>query len=237
MSRALVLVLFALLSSSSAWASSIEVVCDGVVTTHVDDDLAGDDDPDPGEIEFTFTCTDVPSLWEGTGRVIGRVGELAALTVLTEFTAHNLGAGPVIAGDLPGTGTLNVVHSFELFAPEIRSFAFLSGYYDNVDGAAVIGGANLDFLPFVNDLLVGAIDPPGVDDVEPTVPFAGVSGPLVLQAVFEHDLDFDFYLDTPGDAWVLPGGSAELRSVPEPGTASLVLLGVACFARARRRRC
>jgi hypothetical protein len=229
------LALVVLLAPAPSLGSSIDVVCDGALAKHVDDDGAGDDDLDAGEIEFTFACTDVPGLWEGTGRVVGRVSAASALTVLTEFTAHNLGNGPVIAGDLPGTGTLNVIHSFELFAPELRTFAFLSGYYDNVDGAAAIGGADLDFLPFANDLLVGAINPPRVADVPPTVAFGGVSGPLLLQAAFEHDLDFDFYLDGPGDAWVLPGASAELHSVPEPGTGALALLGLVLLARSLRR--
>ncbi len=45
MGRALAFVLLALLSSSTGRASSIDVVCDGVVAKSVDDDLARDDDP------------------------------------------------------------------------------------------------------------------------------------------------------------------------------------------------
>ena len=63
----------------------------------------------------------------------------------------------------------------------------------------------------VGSLLIGVLDPPPAISVAPTVPFDMMSGPVVTSLVFEHDLTLAFYLDSVGDAVVLPG-SAVVRS-------------------------
>lgn len=228
--------LLALLCPSATPASGIELSCGGGIPLAVDDDLAGDDDDDPNEIQFDFVCTDPVALWTGAGRVIGKFGPGGyTLTGLTDFTAQNIGNGPVLG--LAGTGFLDITHSFAVFWPGIETFAWLDGYYDNVDGALAIGGADLLFTPYVDGLPIGVIDPPRVDDIPPTVPFVGFSGPVVDgdQMVLEHHLNLVFYLDTTGDAFVLPDSAFTQSAIPEPGAGALLLLGSGLAFAVRRR--
>ena len=228
--------LLSLLAASDVRANGIDLSCGGGDPLEIDDDLAGDDDPDPNEIQFDFVCTDPATLWTGQGRVIAQFGPGGyTLTQLTDFSARNLGNGPVTAGG--GTGMLDITHAFVVFWPGIETFAWLDGYYDNLAGALVIGGADLLFSPSVDGLPIGAIDPARVDGVPPIVAFNGFSGPVLDadQMVLEHHLNFVFYLDTTGDAFVLPD-SAFLRSgVPEPGATTLLLLGSGLLSVVRRR--
>jgi hypothetical protein len=230
--------LLALLFPSAAPASGIDLSCGGGDPLEVDDQLAGDDDADPNEIQFDFVCTDPLTLWTGAGRVIGKFGPGGyTLTQLTDFTAQNIGNGPVVG--LAQTGFLDITHSFAVFWPGIETFAWLDGYYDNVDGALAIGGADLIFNGYVDGVAIGAIDPPRVDDVPPTVPFFGLEGPVLDpdQMVLEHHLNLVFYLDTTGDAFVLPDSAFTRSAVPEPGAGALLLLGSGlAFALRRRTR-
>lgn len=226
----------------AALANSVILECGGLFAAAVTDDDDGADgspvdlDLDTDQIEFIFECTDVPGLWGANGRVFASVAEGgSALTRVTDFSVENLGLGFVLTGhDAGGTGVMNLTHSFETFGPEIETRGFFFGAFDNLDGAAVIGGATLFFEVQASGVTIfdGGIG--AVAGAPPPVPIAFVSDPLVTQAVVGHFLEIGFYLDSPGDAIVAPG-SIDLRSVPEPAAALLAALGLAALA-ARRRR-
>ena len=102
----------------------------------------------------------------------------------------------------------------------------LSGLYDKLI-PGIISGADLLYVPYINNEIIGVIDPAAAILVAPTVAFAGASGPLFpSEAPVLQRLELRFYLDEIGDAIRLEN-SASISQAPEPAAVLLLLAGLA----------
>jgi hypothetical protein len=228
LSRAgLALVLLGAASTADA-GTAVTYGAEGGLHTTVFDGDPEDLDQDPLQIKIDFSLTH--DFWSATGTIIALGGgEVPVETTVTDLLIENIG-GTVI------NEALIIEHVFTSTLTAQPYFAELDGEYDKTIAALPISIADLLFLPFVNDQLIGGgIDPLAAQNVFPTVPFLGGAGPLYpAEPAASQTLMLRFYLDELGDAIRLHD-SATITPVPEPGTWLLLGLGVAALgARGRR---
>lgn len=183
-----------------ALGNALDLYCGGVLEGTFEDGSPGDLDPDPNEIEIDFTCVDASADWLAQGLARGIfIPNVSAKTEITELTIEN------ITGNF-SAGNFRITHNdFALITGNaIFTNVTLDGFYDNVAGAPLISVADVNMALHVNGLFVDFADPPPAQAVPPIVPFFDILGPSVDFEVFSHDHIISFYLDSLGDAIVLP---------------------------------
>jgi hypothetical protein len=112
----------------------------------------------------------------------------------------------------------------------------LDGEYDKLLPNLDIGIADILYVPYIGNEIIGAIDPAQAVAVPPVVPFGGSSGPYYpVGPPINQTLEIRFYLDELGDA-IRMFDSASITQVPEPGTLLLLLSAAAVLGRRTRRR-
>lgn len=210
------------------WAGySVEISVDGGPPLILVDDSPQDLNDTDFDMEFDFTVGDAGNNWTASGKIFatgGGNGAPPVATIVTDTLIEKLQPGLI-------PGQIRVIHNYA--ASGLGShLSILDGQFENTLGGP-ISFANLNFVARVNNILVGSTGVGPAMGLGP-VPFFDVLGPLELPTTTEHEFQFDFYLDAPGDAIRL-FDSAELHtSIPEPR--SLVLAALAAIALTRRQR-
>lgn len=189
-----------------------------------------------GEMEIDFTVTN-GALWTAQGKALASGGGFEEVdTVVTDLLIENHN-GAIL------NHAIFVVHDFEPFLLTATPFyANLEGHYDKLT-AGNISVADIEYIPRVNNEIIGIIDPPAVVNKPPIQPFLGASGPLFpMTQPTSQTLEIRFYLDEIGDAIRLPnsasiGNTRPANLVPEPTTCALALSGLFVLGFYRRRLC
>lgn len=226
-------VLLALLCAPPAVAgTAVSFWREGGLATTVFDGDALDLDPDPFELEVFFSLTNPgPGAWTATGTILATGGELVpAETIVTNVLIQNTGDGPV------NNDAFFVEHLFESFLTAQPYTAELDGEYDKLVPNLDIGVADILYVPYIGNEVIGVIDPAQAVAVPPVQPFGGSSGPYFpVGPPINQKLEIRFYLDELGDA-IRMFDSASITQVPEPGSLLLLLATVAGLARRAERR-
>lgn len=163
-----------------------------------------------------------------SGRVTSILLQLTDATVEGEAGVNIFGQIGLISG-VPLTSLVGV-SGFASLDGEYRSFA-----------SGVIDDSDLSLEARLGGVLLGRVDPPGVDNVASPFPFAGFDSRTFRRPVSNLLFGIFNFEVTAASGFVLPdSGEAFVREIPEPSTLWLMPLGLAALAlysrRAPRRR-
>ena len=226
-----------LLAAGSVQANLIKIECLGEAPLFVADGDPVDLDPlaDRIRVEFDIERDDGVNIWRATGTAIGIFDPSQnATTRLENTTIRN------VQGNVHGFFFLTHTFQSPLGPPDPDNNADISAHFDNVNAPGYLNGAGLTYWTRVVPL-GGApvvVDTAGWFNLSGAAPIdiAHAGGPVNVLRPIEHQLELNFYLDSPGDALIIGEGEGidiEAAPVPAP-SAWLAAAGLLIACRRRR---